>query len=173
MNADDFQMQPVDGQYSCLPLDFRLCQIEKSSIRVAAKGCVVSARLIILPILGGDVNFVCKVVDALRHPDAGESLQAETNIYAASEPLQGSAVPKVRGFYEVWAILKFLALEDVNEAISEGQSIDWRLRREMKAALQHTHEQGYIHGDIARRNFCMQNGRETGLLGGSGVVSTS
>lgn len=161
-SAKDFQMQPVDGQYSCLQINLCLCQFEKSSIRVAAKGCVVSARLIIPPILGSDINVICKIVDVLRHPDAGESLQTEANVYAALNPLQGVVIPKLRGFYEVWGILKFLALEDVGKAISEDQTINWRLRRMMKAALQRIHEQGYVHGDIARRNFCkMRNGRKT------------
>lgn len=51
-------------------------------------------------------------------------------------------------------ILKLLALEPVGDSISETMKISQSLRKKMKAALQRTHNAGFVHGDIARRNFC-------------------
>ena len=51
-------------------------------------------------------------------------------------------------------ILKLLALEPVGDAISEGMEISQSLRKKMKAALQRIYNAGFVHGDIARRNFC-------------------
>jgi tRNA A-37 threonylcarbamoyl transferase component Bud32 len=58
------------------------------------------------------------------------------------------------GYYKVWGILHMLALEPVGDAISEDRVISKTLRRKMKAALGHIHSAGYIHRDIAWRNFC-------------------
>lgn len=58
------------------------------------------------------------------------------------------------GFYEVWGILQYLALEPVGNAISEDEQIDQTLRTNMKAALRRIHDAGYTHDDIARRHFC-------------------
>lgn len=58
------------------------------------------------------------------------------------------------GFYEVWGILCFLALEPVGNTISEEEEIDYALRMRMRTALQRIHDAEFIHGDIARRNFC-------------------
>ena len=58
------------------------------------------------------------------------------------------------GFYEIWGILKLLALEPVGHAISEEETIGPTLRTALKGTLQRIHSSGYIHGDIARRNFC-------------------
>ena len=63
-------------------------------------------------------------------------------------------IPTLYGYYEVWGILRFLALQSVGNAISDGEEIDEALRTKMKAALQHIHNAGLIHGDVARRNFC-------------------
>ena len=67
-------------------------------------------------------------------------------------------IPKLYGFYKVWGILKLLALEPVGSAISDDEQIDARLRKKMKAALQHIHDAGFVHGDVARRNFCKRRG---------------
>ena len=63
-------------------------------------------------------------------------------------------IPTLYGFYEVWGILRLLALEPVGNAICEDGKIDQALRMRMKAALQRIHNAGFVHGDIARRNFC-------------------
>ena len=63
-------------------------------------------------------------------------------------------IPTLYGFYEVWGILRLLALEPVGNAIPEDEQINRTLRMKMKVALQCVHNAGYVHGDIARRNFC-------------------
>jgi tRNA A-37 threonylcarbamoyl transferase component Bud32 len=68
--------------------------------------------------------------------------------------LQGVIIPRVRGYYDVWGLLRLLALEDVGTAIPEDGPIDTRTRKKMKSALARIHSVGYVHGDIARRNFC-------------------
>jgi len=147
-------MQPVVGAYQCLAIDFYPCRFNLSSARPGANGCVVRAQLL-PPSVGEHVlEIVCKVVDILRYPDAADLLDGEARAYAALQDLQGKVVPTLYGFYEVWGILRFLALEPVGDAISEDEEIDQTLRMKMKAALQRIHNAGFIHGDVARRNFC-------------------
>ena len=156
--AANYYALPIDGQYPCLPLDFRLCHFEKSSIRIGAQGCVVIAHL--LPTHGRDLEAICKVVDILQYPAAGESLETEASVYACLKDLQGHAIPTLHGFYEVWGILRLLALADVGQAVPESEEIKYTTRQKMREALQLLHDQGYIHGDIARRNFCRaKNGK--------------
>jgi hypothetical protein len=162
--AEGYQMQPVDGAYQCLVIDFRICRFELSSARPGANGCTVTGRLM-APVAGvPDLRVVCKVVDALRYPDAANSLNHEARAYAALKGLQGQVIPTLYGFYEVWGILQFLALEPVGNAIAEDEQIDQTLRANMKAALQRIHNAGYIHGDIARRNFCRNDSGDIFLV---------
>ncbi|KAH9978169.1 hypothetical protein BGW80DRAFT_1435771 [Lactifluus volemus] len=137
-----YHMLPINSNHQRLPLDFRFCRFDLSSARRAEKGCVVTARLLSSSIGKRHLHVVCKVVDGLRYPDAAILLDDEARAYAALQNLQGKVIPTLYGFYEVWGILQLLALELLS------------LRTKMKAALQHIHDAGYIHGDIARRNFC-------------------
>lgn len=76
-------MIPVNGQYHRLTLDFRLCGFEHSPARRGANGCVVNARLLPSSIGKSHLHVVCKVVDALRYPDAANMLDGEARAYAA------------------------------------------------------------------------------------------
>ena len=112
------------------------------------------------PSILGNLCVICKVVDILRHPAIEDLLDNEAHAYAALQNLQGQVIPTFYGVFKVWGILKFLALEPVGDGISEDENINQKHRIKMKAALQCIHNAGYIHGDIARRNFCrMQDGR--------------
>jgi tRNA A-37 threonylcarbamoyl transferase component Bud32 len=88
--------------------------------------------------------------------------------------LQGVVIPQVHGYYNIWGLLKLLALEVVGTAIPEDAPLDAEMRMQMKSALSRIHSAGYVHGDIARRNFCKRGKRiflvdlET-LAGGSTV----
>ena len=104
------------------------------------------------------------LVDISRHPDVANTLEGEASAYATLQDLQGEAIPTVHGFYEVWGILRFLALEPVGNAISEDEEIDDALRMRMRAALQRIHNAGFIHGDIARRNFCRKENDDVFLV---------
>jgi len=152
--AQGYHMQPVDGEYRHLALDFRLCCFDLSSARYGTNGCVVKTRLLAPSIWKRDLQVVCKVVDGLRNPNAANSLADEARAYAALQNLQGKVIPTLYGFYEVWGILRLLALEPVGNAIPEDEQIDPRLRKKMKAALYRIHDAGFVHGDVARRNFC-------------------
>ena len=154
-NAEDYDSHPVNGEYQCLPLDFCLCIFDLSSARRAANGCVLSAQFLRSSDLQGHLSVVCKIVDILRYPDKKALLRGEMLAYAALQPLQGQVIPILHGFYEVWGILNVLALQPVGNAIPEDESIDVILRKKMKASLRYIHNAGYIHGDIARRNFCI------------------
>ncbi|EDR08523.1 uncharacterized protein LACBIDRAFT_297282 [Laccaria bicolor S238N-H82] len=156
VGAKKYHMQPVNGAYQCFAIDFRLCHFDISSARHSGEnGCVVTAQLL-PPSVGQHVlHAVCKVVDAFHNPDAATSLYDEAGAYAALQDLQGKVIPRLYGFYEVWGILQFLALEPVGNAISENEQINPTLGTNMKAALKCIHDAGYIHGDIARRNFCI------------------
>jgi hypothetical protein len=152
--AKKYHKQAVNGAYRCVAIDFCLCHFDLSSTRRGANGCVVTAQFL-SPSDGHCIpHVVCKVVDGLHNPDAASSLYEEACAYAALQDLQGKVIPILHSFYKVWGILQFLALEPVGNAISEGKQIDQTLRTNMKVALQCIHDAGYIHGDIARRNFC-------------------
>jgi len=147
------QPDPIDHQYQCLPLDFRLCHFDRGSARHGENAaCMVTAKL--LNPSGSDLTVICKVGDVCRNPDLGNYLEDEAHAYAVLQNLQGHVIPTLYGFYEMWGILKLLALEPIGDAIPEGENIDKELRRKMKSALQHIHDAGWVHGDIERRNFC-------------------
>jgi len=119
-------------------------------------GCVVNAQFLASSVGGksGPLEVICKIIDVIRYPDAAHLLDDESRAYAALRNLQGKVIPTLYGFYEVWGILKLLALEPVGYAIPEDEQIDQTLRRKMKLALQCIHDAGFVHGDVARRNFC-------------------
>jgi len=81
-------------------------------------------------------------------------LNTEVQNYATLAHLQGQVIPQVRGYYNIWGLLRLLALEDVGSMIPEAEPIDARIRRKMRSALIRIHAEGYVHGDIERRNFC-------------------
>ena len=158
-NAQRYHMQPINGDYQCLTLDFRLCHFDFSTARQGQHGCVVETRLILLPMPVPGLNFrtrkvICKVIDMTRYPDAVELLNAEVRAYAALIKLQGKVIPQLYGFYRVWGILCLIALQPVGESIAENEIIDEPLREKMRKALCCIHNAGYVHGDVARRNFC-------------------
>jgi len=93
-------------------------------------------------------------MDALRYPEKVSTLEDEATTYAALEELQGKVIPKLYGLYEVWGILHLLALEPVGDAIPQDAEIDQTLLGKMEDSLQRIHDAGFVHGDIARRNFC-------------------
>ncbi|KAK2460072.1 hypothetical protein APHAL10511_007906 [Amanita phalloides] len=78
----------------------------------------------------------------------------EMHNYVILQDLQGIVIPRVHGYYDVWGLLRLLALEDVGTAIPEREPISARTRTLMRSALARIHSAGYVHGDIARRNFC-------------------
>ncbi|KAM6496012.1 hypothetical protein JOM56_008718 [Amanita muscaria] len=161
--AQEYHEQPVDDRYyPRLPLDFRLCSFDLSSARRGSMGCVVNAKFLtstLLLVLQPEIRVVCKVVDASRYPETADLLNTEASAYAALRKLQGKVIPELYGFYEVWGILHLLALEPVGNAIPEDEQINQTLRTKTKAALQRIHSAGFVHGDVARRNFCRRNNR--------------
>jgi hypothetical protein len=76
-NAEKYHMQPINGAYQCLAIDFCLCRFDLSSARRGANGCVVTARFLPPSVGKRDLQVVCKVVDVLRYPDAANSLDDE------------------------------------------------------------------------------------------------
>jgi hypothetical protein len=158
-NAQQYRMQPVNGDYECCTLDFRLCLFDLSTARHGQNGCVIETRLVLPPhMLGSNIRTckaICKIVDAMRYPNAVGLLDAEVRAYAALKTLQGKVIPKLYGSYIVWGILRLIALQPVGRAIAENEPISQQLRRKMKKALHCIHNAGYVHGDVARRNFCM------------------
>lgn len=153
-DAEEYNSRPVNAEYRCLPLDYRLCIFDLSSARRGTNGCVVKAQFLQSSGLHNHLSVVCKAVDILRCPTTKALLRDEMLAYAALQTLQGQVIPILHGFYEVWGIIHVLALQPVGDAIPEDESINVILRKKMKASLRHIHDAGYIHGDIARRNFC-------------------
>ncbi|KAF8798783.1 hypothetical protein BYT27DRAFT_7202478 [Phlegmacium glaucopus] len=153
--AQSYHSVVVDGSYQVLPLDPRLCHFDRSAVRHAPqRGCTLKAKLLRGILAGGNLNVFCKIVDLFRRRDSIDALNVEVRNYATLQDLQGIVIPRVRGYYDVWGLLRLLALEDVGTAIPEDGEIDTRTRALMKSALARIHSAGYVHGDIARRNFC-------------------
>jgi hypothetical protein len=144
--AGDYEVAPIRGSYPLLTLDFHLCDFELSTGRVVRTKLLRSNK--------APLEVMCKVADAIHSPNARTALEDESRMYAALQSLQGAVIPTLYGYYEVWGILHMLALEPVGDAISENRVISKTLRNKMKSALGRIHAAGYIHGDIARRNFC-------------------
>ena len=149
-----YHMHPVDGKYQCIALDFHSCFFDLSSCHHGTKSCVLNGRFLRPSVEEGDLHVIYKVVDVSRYCDVADMLEHEACAFAALENLQGKVIPTLYGYYEIWGILRLLALEPVGKAIPEDEEIDHTLRMKMKKALQHIHNAGFIHGDIARRNFC-------------------
>lgn len=157
VRAQSYNSTPVAGSYPVLPLDPRLCHFSHSSIRHSPeRGCTLRATL---ERSDSNLKVFCKIVDLFRSYDTICALDTEVRNYAALKNLQGVVIPRVHGYYDVWGLLKLLALEVVGTAIPEDAPIDAEMRIRMKSALSHIHSAGYVHGDIARRNFCQEGKR--------------
>jgi hypothetical protein len=157
VRAQSYNSTPVAGSYPVLPLDPWLCHFSRSSVRHSPeRGCTLRATL---ERSGNNLKVFYKIVDLFRSYDAVCALDTEVRNYAALKNLQGVAIPRVHGYYDVWGLLKLLALQVVGTAIPEDAPIDAEMRIRMKSALSRIHSAGYVHGDIARRNFCQKGKR--------------
>jgi hypothetical protein len=61
--------------------------------------------------------------------------------------LQGIVIPRVHGYYDIWGLLRLLALENVSTATPEDGPINTQTRTKMKSTLARIHSAGYVHGD--------------------------
>lgn len=154
--ANSYKSTPVAGSYPILPLDLRLCHFKHTFVR-HRRGCTARATLSRSASAGGNLDVFCKIADLCQNRDAANGLDTEVHNYAALQNLQGVVIPQVHGYYNVWGLLNLLALEEVGNPIPEGVPIDCQTRKKMKAALARIHSAGYVHGDVARRNFCQKN----------------
>ena len=153
--AQSCRLVVAAGSYQVLPLDPRLCHFNRTSVHHAPhRGCSLKATLVRGIWAGGNLNVFCKIVDLFQSRDSINALDTEVRNYAALQDLQGIVIPRVHGYYDVWGLLRLLALEDVGTSIPEDTPISARTKTLVKSALARIHSAGYIHGDIARRNFC-------------------
>jgi hypothetical protein len=162
--AGYYDVAPIQGTYPCLDLDFRLCDFEFSTIRRSSLGCVVHTNLLQDSLNKGPLPSMCKIVDIDSNPHGRSTLNDEAQAYAALQPLQGKVIPKLYGYYNVWGILHVLALEPVGVAFPNDLVISAKLRKKMKKALHKIHSAGYLHGDIARRNFCQRDNNKVFMV---------
>ena len=150
LHAGSYRPAVLAGSCAMIQLDPHLCHFDRTSVHHGhQKCCTLMATL-----RGGNIKVVCKIADLSLGRDPINALDREMHNYAKLENLQGVAIPRVRGYYDVWGLLKLLALEDVGTAIPEDGPIDTRTRKKMKSTLARIHSAGYIHGDIARHKFC-------------------
>jgi hypothetical protein len=73
-----------------------------------------------------NLNVFCKIVDLFQRRDSIDALNTEVYNYATLQNLQGTVIPRVRGYYNGWGLLRLLALEDVS---TEDGSIDTQTKR--------------------------------------------
>ena len=157
--AQSYHSVVVNGSYQVFPLDPHLCHFDRSAVRHAPRrGSTLKAKLETGILAGGNLNVFCKIVDLFQRRDSIDALNLEARNYATLQNLQGIAIPCVYGYYDVWGLLRLLALEDVGTAIPEDGEIDTHTRALMRSTLARIHLAGYVHGDIARRNFCKKGG---------------
>ena len=152
LEAQSYRSPIVNGSYRIVPLDPYLCHFHRSSVRhTPQRGCTLKATL---GWTRSNLDVFCKIVDLFRRSDSIDALDVEVRNYATLQNLQGIVIPRVHGYYDVWGLLRLLALEDVGTAIPEDVEISTQTRTLMRSALARIHAAGYVHGDIARRNFC-------------------
>ena len=157
--AQSYHSVVTNGSYQVLPLDPRLCHFDRSAVRHAPRrGSTLKAKLERGIFVGGNLNVFCKIVDLFQRRDSINALDLEVRNYATLQNLQGIVIPRVYGYYDIWGLLRLLALEDVGTAIPEDGEINTQTRALMRSALARIHSAGYVHGDIARRNFCKKGG---------------
>jgi len=65
----------------------------------------------------GDLDVFCKVVDLAQRGNSLDMLNKEVQNYATLAHLQGQVIPQVRGYYNIWGLLRLLALEDVGSEL--------------------------------------------------------
>jgi hypothetical protein len=150
-------MIPTNGTYDITPLDYRLCHFDLTTLRRGRNSCVLNAGT-----TSTDLEFKAKLVDISGPDFIADALAREVAAYATLNLLQGSVIPRVYGYFEVWGMLRMLALEDVGDDIDglypNGAPIPPNIRAGMMNVLKRLHSAGFLHGDIARRNFCVKNG---------------
>ena len=95
LNAGGYVVDPIDGTYPLLDLDFRLCDFQLSTFRQSRQGCVVETNLLIEDGQKPDLRAMCKVVDVVRYPLAGKRLADEVRTYATLRSRQGVTIPRV------------------------------------------------------------------------------
>ncbi|KIM84180.1 hypothetical protein PILCRDRAFT_6462 [Piloderma croceum F 1598] len=101
-------------------------------------------------------EFKAKVVDITGPDFIRDVLTEEVAVYAALNRLQGSVIPRVYGYFELWGML---ALKDVSEAVGDmypkGTTIPPNVKACMIAALKQIYSPDFLHDDIA--HFCVKN----------------
>jgi len=162
--TEEYLPHLVNGEYQCLPLDFHLCHSDLTSAHRGANCCVVHGRFPQQSISEDDFHVIYKAVDVLRDIDAAGWIEDEAHAYAALRDLQGRVIPTLYGFHDLWGILHVLVLQPVGETIQEDDEIDEMLRVKMREALRCIHEAGFVHGDVARRNFCRTDSGDVFLV---------
>ena len=152
--SQNYSVSPGNGSYPRLDLDFQLCDFQPSTARHSGLGSLVRAEF--LRQSGKPpLAVMCKTVDIIHH--GNEVLESELHAYAALWHLQGHAIPRVYGYYNIWGVLDLLALEPVGDAVTEDETITPALRELMKSTLERIHSAGYLHGDVTRRNFYIKD----------------
>jgi len=147
--SHNYEMLPIDGTYLCLPINIRLCQWIQPSIHHSKKGrCVARAKFPLNCKDQMEITVICKLIDVFRNVNSIEWLDSKAQTYANLITLQGQVIPHIHGYYDLWGIVKFLMLQDVGVALSEGEAIPNDLCQQMKIALGRIHVAGYIHGNI-------------------------
>ena len=155
LRAGSYHPTAVNGSYPIVELDPCLCRFDRSFVRhTPQRGFTVKATLMRGGIFTADLPVFCKIIDLAQRGDFLDMLDTEMQNYATLQHLQGRVIPRVRGYYNVWGLLRLLALEDVGTAIPESIPISATTRRKMRSALVRIHAEGYVHGDLERRNFC-------------------
>ena len=123
VQAGSYHPIVVNGPYQIIDLDPRLCRFDRSFVRhTPQQGFTVKATLM-RGLFTGDLDVFCKIVDLAQR---GNSLNKEVQNYATLAHLQGQVIPQVRGYYNIWGLLRLLALEDVGSMIPEAEPIDAR-----------------------------------------------
>jgi hypothetical protein len=65
----------------------------------------------------GNLKVFWKIVDLFHSYNTVSVLDMKVHNYAALRNLQGVVIPQVHGYYNVWGLLKLLALEVVGTAM--------------------------------------------------------
>ena len=97
----------------------------------------------------GQSTVALKIVDGKAlHQTA--LLRNEVKVYQELYSLQGSVMPRVMAYIRLWDIFDVLVLDTLGEPVT-----DWNpfTKQQARKLLLKIHDSGFLHGDVAPRNF--------------------
>jgi hypothetical protein len=95
-------------------------------------------------------DVIFKAVDCYNSKAWLRELEKEVENYRLLEKLQGNVIPKFLGYFNKGGLLQLIAVEKCGVGVTTVTEKD---KEAMKDLLRKLHAEGFVHGDVALRNF--------------------